>query len=71
MKNLATLALIMVVCGSVNADDTNVVRKLAGQDDMAKDYLETVKDEAAAERLRREKDRKDHDKYLKEIARSR
>jgi hypothetical protein len=38
---------------------------------MSKDYLEQVKDEQAAERLRREKDRKEHDQYLREINRSR
>lgn len=68
MKKLAAIALVMVVYSNAKADDK---RELAGQKDFTKDYLEQVVDERAAEKARSEKDRKDHDKYLREIARSR
>ena len=65
MKHLAAVALIMVVYGSVRADEV----RIADQKESKKGML--VADEKVAERLRREKDRKEHMKYLLEITRSR
>ncbi len=70
MKNLAAIAMILMVYGSVHAEESDG-RMLAGQNDFSKDYLEKVTDERAVEQLRREQDRKDHQKYLRSIDRSR
>ncbi len=69
MKNLAAIAIVVLV--SVVAQAEGDGRALAGQSDFSPDYLAKVTDERAADEIRREKDRKDHDKYLKMINRSR
>lgn len=80
MKYLITLAAVLLIGGSVKAEELLKVeetetqtdhRMLAGQNDFSKDYVEKVTDERAAEKARRAKDRKDHDKYLLMIDRSR
>jgi hypothetical protein len=67
MKKLAAIAIMVSFSGAF-ADDG---REIAGKNDFTKDYLEKVTDERAADKLRREQDRKDHEKYLREISRSR
>ncbi len=59
MKTLAAVALALVVFGNVAQADEG--RELAGQKIESKEV----------EKARRAKDRKDHEKYLREITRSR
>jgi hypothetical protein len=69
MKKLSLIAAVLVAAVVVKAEETDS-RALAGQKDFSKDYLERVTDERAADKIRREQARKDHDKYLNSIDRS-
>jgi hypothetical protein len=62
MKFLAAVAFIMVVGSNVQADEG---REVAGQKDSKKNLV--VVNDKAAEQLRKQQDRKEHMKYLKEI----
>lgn len=60
MKFLAAVVLTMVVFGNVAQADEG--REVAGQ---------KIVESKEAEKARRAKDRKDHEKYMREITRSR
>jgi len=67
MKTIVAIAALVLLLSVSAKAENDEDRKLAGQQDMSKDYLERVTDERAAEKLRQEEDRRDHEKYLRSI----